>query len=56
MSVHKSLKTKGLGSKHRNVLSRKERIDKLREEGDFDDASSSPFGLRKVRSIKIKKG
>jgi small basic protein (TIGR04137 family) len=56
MSVHKSLKTKGLGTKHRNVLSREERIAKLREEGRFDDAATSPFGLAKVRSIKVKKG
>jgi len=54
MSVHKSLKTKGLGTKHRNVLSRQERIEKLREAGTYDNATSSPFGLAKVRSIKIK--
>lgn len=56
MSVHKSLKTKGLGTKHRNVLSREERILKLREAGNFEDGNSSPYGLAKVRSIKIKKG
>ena len=55
MSAHKSLKTKGLGSKHRNVLSRQERIEKLREAGNFDE-NTSPYGLQKVRSIKIKKG
>ena len=54
MSAHKSLKTKGLGAQHRNVLSRAERIASLRKEGVFT-AASSPFGLRKVRSIKLKK-
>lgn len=54
MTAHNSLKTKGLGSKHRNVLSRDERVAALRAEGVFKE-TSSPFGLRKVRSIKIKK-
>ncbi|MGE4158680.1 MAG: small basic protein [Planctomycetota bacterium] len=54
MTAHNSLRTKGLGSKHRNVLKRDERIDSLRKEGAFSE-NSSPFGLRKVRSIKVKK-
>lgn len=55
MSAHKSLKTKGIGAGHRNVLNRAERIERLREEGRFSD-EATPFGLPKVRSIKLKKG
>lgn len=51
MSVHRSLSLKGGGRRHRNVLSRKERIAKLEDEGRWSE-DDSIFGLPKVRSIK----
>lgn len=53
MSTHKSLKGKGL-RKHNNVLKRGERIKILKEEGTWKDGQSV-YGLRKVRSIKMRK-
>ena len=47
MSMDKSLKTKGALERHRNVLSRAERIEKLKEEDRWTDASS-PFNLPKI--------
>ncbi|HYF52041.1 MAG TPA: small basic protein [Planctomycetota bacterium] len=53
MSVHKSLRTGGSLTKHRNVLTRIERIKILEEAGEWREAQSSVLGLRKVKSIKI---
>ncbi|MBI3098308.1 MAG: small basic protein [Planctomycetes bacterium] len=50
MSVHKSLALKGRLKRHRNVLTRSERIDTLRKEGRWDDERSI-FNLPKVRNI-----
>lgn len=50
MSMHKSLKIKGHLQRRRNVLSRKERIEKLMEEGKWTEDDDSVFGLPKVRS------
>lgn len=55
MSIDQSLKTKGATSRHRNVLSRAERIAKLQEEGHWKD-ETSPFGLIKVAHRKVKVG
>ena len=52
MSLHKSLLAGRRAGKHRNVLSREERIAKLEEDGRWDESGSSVFGLAKVRSIK----
>ncbi|MHC5057155.1 MAG: small basic protein [Planctomycetota bacterium] len=52
MSLHKSLLAGRRAGRHRNVLSREERIAKLEEDGSWDESSSSVFGLPKVRSIK----
>ena len=55
MSLHPSLKTKPAGlNQHRNVLTRAERIEKLEGENKFDKDSTSPMGLPKVASRKIK--
>ncbi len=52
MSLHRSLKTKPAGlNRHRNVLTRHERIELLAEKGGFEDGDS-PFGLVKVGSRK----
>ena len=53
MSVHKSLRTGGSLVKHRNVLTRSERIKVLEEAGEWREAQSSVLGLRKVKSIKL---
>lgn len=47
MSVDKSLKSKDTLQRHRNVLTRAERIDHLKEADRWTDGSS-PFGLPKV--------
>ena len=55
MSLHRSLKTKPAGlNQHRNVLTRAERIEKLADENKFEMDSTSPMGLPKVASRKIK--
>jgi len=54
MSLHKSLVAKSTLTKHRNVLSRAERIKKLLEDGRWDE-SKSVFNLPKVLSIKMRK-
>lgn len=58
MSLHSSLKTSPSGlNQHRNVLTRAERVEQLAEEGEFDLASDSPLGMRKVahRAVKVAK-
>jgi len=56
MSLHKSLLAGRRAGRHRNVLSREERIAKLREDGRWDESGSSVYGLPKVRSIKAVAG
>ena len=54
MSLHRSLKTKPAAlNRHRNVLTRAERIDMLMEQGQFAPPESSPLGLVKVASRKV---
>jgi len=48
MSVHKSLKLKGSLARSRNVLKRVERIELLKERGDWKEGDSI-YGLRKTR-------
>lgn len=50
MSIHKSLKTKGKLVRHRNVLTRDERIKILSGEGKWKEGQSV-FGLPKVKNI-----
>lgn len=47
MSLDRSLKIKGSLSRHRNVLTRTERIKILQDQERFSD-EDSPFGLPKV--------
>ena len=55
MSIDRSLKTmKGL-TRHRNVLSRAERIKKLADEDRWED-SQSVFGLPKVANRNLRVG
>lgn len=53
MSVHKSLRTGGSLTKHRNVLTRSERIKVLEEGGEWREGQHNVLGLRKVKSIKV---
>jgi len=51
MSVHKSLKLKGALVRTRNVLTRAERIEVMRERGQWKKGRSI-YGLPKTRSDK----
>lgn len=53
MSIHSSLKIASGLSRHRNVLSRAERITKLLENGRFSMESGEPLGLPKVAHRKV---
>lgn len=52
MAIDKSLKVKAGGTANRSVLTRVERIEKLRESGKFDEIGT-PYGLPKVRVRKL---
>ena len=55
MSIHRSLVSKsGLG-RSRNVLTRYERILEMRKLGTWDEEDECPYGLPKVKVMKIKK-
>lgn len=54
MSIHKSLTTGGKLGRARSVLTRYERILQLRRAGRWEE-EGSPFGLPKVRVLKVKK-
>ncbi|MEE8191001.1 MAG: small basic protein [Candidatus Scalindua sediminis] len=54
MSIDKSLVTKGKLARHRNVLSRSERIKFLINENLWEDGRSV-FGLPKVKNLKMRK-
>jgi len=55
MSIDRSLKIKGALSRHRNVLSRAERINQLKEEERWSEGDSL-FGLPKVAHRKSHAG
>jgi small basic protein (TIGR04137 family) len=55
MSIDRSLKIKGALSRHRNVLSRTERIEKLKEEERWSEGDSL-LGLPKVAHRKSHAG
>jgi small basic protein (TIGR04137 family) len=55
MSIDRSLKIKGALERHRNVLSRAERIEKLKEEERWDEGDSV-LGLPKVGHRKTHAG
>ena len=52
MSLDKSLKSRGELTRHRNVLTRSERISSLKDSGRWDD-SKDVFGLPKVAHRKV---
>ncbi len=53
MSIHSSFHSGNASGKHRNVLSRLERLEKLEAAGRWDSNEQGLFGLPKVRSIKV---
>ncbi len=58
MSIHGSYVSQGGFVKHRNVLTRAERLERLKFEGRWaektaDGKSASIFNLPKVRNIKV---
>jgi len=52
MSIHPSLRTAGSLTKHRNVLTRTERILKLQDAGRWVEGKNKVLGLPKVKNIK----
>lgn len=55
MSLHRSLVAKTALKRHRNVLTRAERVRRLEDEGKWQ-AGGSVFALPKVRVRKVKAG
>ena len=55
MSLDKTLKSKTSLARHRNVLNRAERIDRLKELDKWTEGRS-PFGLPKVGHRKVSVG
>ncbi len=53
MSLDRSLRSQSNLARHRNVLSRAERLDRLIEDEDWDE-SRSVLGLPKVGNRKLK--
>ncbi len=56
MSIDNSLKTSGGLARHRNVLTRAERVERLAKQDKFDLADDSPLGLPKVANRKVVTG
>ncbi|MDZ7816780.1 MAG: small basic protein [Planctomycetota bacterium] len=54
MSIHPSLKGASGISKHKNVLTRKERLQRLRASGDWDE-KKNVYGMKKVANRKVGK-
>jgi small basic protein (TIGR04137 family) len=54
--LDRSLKSKASLTRHRNVLTRAQRIEKLEEEGRWEEASGPVFGLPKVKHRKSTAG
>lgn len=56
MSMDRSLKTQGALTRHRNVLTRAERVRILADQEKFDVEKDSPIGLPKVAHRKTAVG
>jgi small basic protein (TIGR04137 family) len=55
MSIDRSLKSKGSLTRHRNVLNRAERIERLKSEDRWEEGDEL-FGLPKVANRKVSVG
>ena len=53
MSIHSTFRGKGGFAAHRNVLSRAERMQRLKGDGKWAQDKNSIFNLPKVRNIKV---
>jgi small basic protein (TIGR04137 family) len=53
MSLHHSLRAAARLVKHRNVLNKRERIERLIKEGKWTEKTVAVFNIPKVRNIKI---
>jgi small basic protein (TIGR04137 family) len=53
MSIDRSLRSAGRLTKHRNVLTRAERVEHLVQAGKFDMETDDPMGLPKVGNRKV---
>lgn len=53
MSLHRSFLAGRSNTKHRNVLTRVERIEKLKAQDAWNEEDNSVFGLPKVGNRKI---
>ena len=53
MSLDNSLKQTNKLARHRNVLTRTEKIERLRKEGKFDMQKGDPLNLPKVGNRKV---
>src|SRR5689334_23136228 len=56
MSLDRSLKSASSLVRHRNVLTRAERLERLKEAEKWDDNKNSPLGLPKVANRKVDTG
>ena len=56
MSLDRSLKSRDALSRHRNVLTRNERLEILADEGRWEEDQNSVFGLPKVAHRKLAAG
>lgn len=56
MSLDRSLKSTASLTRHRNVLTRAERIAKLEDEGRWEEKDGAVFGLPKVKHRKSTAG
>jgi len=56
MSIDQSLKIAGSLVRHRNVLTRAERMQRLAKTGRIDPEKDSPLGLPKVVNRKVEAG
>jgi len=56
MSLDRSLKLKDALSRHRNVLTRFERLEVLQDEERWQEEKDSVFGLPKVKHLKLAAG
>ncbi len=53
MTMDKSLRIRAGSTASRSVMTRVERIMKLKETEKFEDGMNSPYGLPKVRVVKL---
>jgi len=54
MSLDNSLRMSNQMARHRNVLTRAERVQRLKQNGQFDMTKDSPLHMPKVGNRKLK--